>query len=160
MKKSDILISVLVIILLLIIVGIPVYLAEENSKSIELTIENYENLQLVQKSDFQFFFAIRNRDTQPAVITYEFLKDNKLEDSETLKLSPGEKRTFSYEIKLADKRKAHSYYINIPSKSQSIGFWTLPNSTYLRELESGPYIDRILPWELVDPLTQEYYRRG
>ncbi len=160
MNKVDAMVSIVSILILLGILMMPAYIQNEKSGAIELAMEEHENIQLVQTTDFMFSFSIKNYKAEPAYVTYDFIKDGKTIDSDNVLIVPGEKKVLSYPITMGDERKAHSYLINLHQASQSIGFWTLPNSTYLRDLESGPYYDRDVPWDLVDPLTQEYYRRG
>jgi hypothetical protein len=132
MKKQEIYVSILTIIILLVVLLYPVIITRNiNENIIELYIKDYNEFQyLKDNQDFIFTFYIRNRKSHAINIEYFIYRETdgmvkQLLDKK-IYLQPAEEKEFSFKIK--KQSRPSKYVVSIPKTKQSIHFWTFPEA--------------------------------
>ncbi|MCM2325518.1 MAG: hypothetical protein NDI94_03585 [Candidatus Woesearchaeota archaeon] len=127
--------------------------------SLELYLSDHKNLPSKESTTgFILSFGLRNAhdDDIPAdlILGREDESGYSVLWTESIIIESGASKNFIYPV---NQTHAGKYSITIPQTGQSIHFFVFKNNTYTKQ-DAGPDLFPDTPWELQDPILQEYYR--
>jgi hypothetical protein len=150
-------------ITLLVIFGMlffPLVLSDmKREGSLGLYLNDYKNLPIKESSDgFILSFGIKNGQEDDVAINLILGREDEygynMIWNEVITIEPGESKSFIYPFNRTNSGK---YTITVPQTGQNTHFWVFKNYTYSKP-KAGPDLFPDTPWELQDPILQEYYR--